>query len=328
MGNSWRQKVTSSIRQWGARAKYSQAELDRALLEGLATEDMEKIRWGLVHGANPDIEVPYAHTRYGHRHPLHIASGRGDIELIETLLNFGADMEVRDSHEQTPLFDALLYDEAGAVRSLITAGADLYARDNMGMTPDAYSWYGFYYMYDMEALDTYDYFKMLPRMRKGAEGLTHETLFKQNASRRCMLDNPATWHHLDIVLAALEAAGERLNYDDLQQTNKDGQTWQEVAIECRALHPLLKHVAAEGNPIDMLPLLDAEGKATPLLEAMAVKGQAKALFVMPYWQDKEVKQLKQLFNALPPDAQQEVPQYRALLMKLERNQSSEQQGRG
>ena len=61
---------------------------------------------------------------YG-RTALHLAAGEGHVELIQWLLDNGADVEAKDRDGRTPVFDAVRHAQDGAIKILIDAGAKL-----------------------------------------------------------------------------------------------------------------------------------------------------------------------------------------------------------
>lgn len=66
---------------------------------------------------------------------LHAASGSGRIDLIEILLQYGADVNVRGDLGRTPLHSAAHQGQVEAARLLLKRGADIEAKDELGMTP-------------------------------------------------------------------------------------------------------------------------------------------------------------------------------------------------
>ncbi|CAD0197845.1 unnamed protein product [Chrysodeixis includens] len=64
--------------------------------------------------------------------PLHIASGHGNIELIELLLDYGAIIDVQDFDGDTPLHDAVLDLQTEAVVTLLHAGANPEIKNETG----------------------------------------------------------------------------------------------------------------------------------------------------------------------------------------------------
>jgi len=112
-------------------------QLDRSVLAGFL---------GLLIGSrNPDLlrcaaiklrEDPrLAGERYAGRTLLHVASGQGDLAVVELLLQLGADPDVKDGGGHTPLYSvANEYrgSEGGnVVRALVQAGANVNADDGV-----------------------------------------------------------------------------------------------------------------------------------------------------------------------------------------------------
>jgi ankyrin repeat protein len=58
-----------------------------------------------------------------------------DFVRVRDLLARGADVNVRDEDERTPLHQAVLGNSVGLVGLLIESGADINARDTQGFTP-------------------------------------------------------------------------------------------------------------------------------------------------------------------------------------------------
>jgi hypothetical protein len=68
--------------------------------------------------------------------PLHFAAERGDFELVNLLVIYGADVHATDSDGHTPLHLAVKAGERRTVQLLLDAGARVAdAIDNMGSTP-------------------------------------------------------------------------------------------------------------------------------------------------------------------------------------------------
>ncbi len=69
--------------------------------------------------------------------PLHWAARTGGAEAVRRELDRSdnAQLEARDTIERTPIHIAVLAGDAGAVRLLAEAGADVNSRDRWGVTP-------------------------------------------------------------------------------------------------------------------------------------------------------------------------------------------------
>lgn len=66
--------------------------------------------------------------------PLHKAARSGNLALLRTQLQLGADPNIRDSEGRTPLMDAVSSGQLKAMRTLISAKADVNAHSRSGRT--------------------------------------------------------------------------------------------------------------------------------------------------------------------------------------------------
>ncbi len=67
--------------------------------------------------------------------PVFFAIPRGRVEVLEALLEAGADVNAHDITGLTPLHVAAWWNQTGAAEILLAHGADLEARDDFGSTP-------------------------------------------------------------------------------------------------------------------------------------------------------------------------------------------------
>lgn len=90
---------------------------------------VEDVRAFLAAGASVDAIGPEGATS------LHYAAKRGDLEIVEMLLQAGADIGVRTkSSSSTPLMTAAEFADVGVVDALIEAGAEVGKTDSYGRT--------------------------------------------------------------------------------------------------------------------------------------------------------------------------------------------------
>ena len=66
---------------------------------------------------------------------LHLATCNNDLEVLELLLNAGADVEAKNADGETPLHQAAKNGHADAIKALKEAGADVEAKNADGETP-------------------------------------------------------------------------------------------------------------------------------------------------------------------------------------------------
>jgi len=67
--------------------------------------------------------------------PIHYAAIRGDLEIMNSLINAGANIEALSPNESTPLMYAARYGHIRVVKLLLDKGADLSAVNNQDLTP-------------------------------------------------------------------------------------------------------------------------------------------------------------------------------------------------
>jgi len=76
--------------------------------------------------------------------PLQLASGKGHIEIVEFLLNHGADTELENIHGERPLWLAAKFGRYETIKTLLEHGATVNNKDKHGRTAlhDAAMWSG------------------------------------------------------------------------------------------------------------------------------------------------------------------------------------------
>jgi len=67
--------------------------------------------------------------------PLHLAAEHGHMEVITTLVELGADVNVQSNDRRRPLAQAALGGHVEAVRTLVQLGADVNVQDDLGWRP-------------------------------------------------------------------------------------------------------------------------------------------------------------------------------------------------
>ncbi|KAH9491922.1 hypothetical protein Btru_026760 [Bulinus truncatus] len=75
-------------------------------------------------GVDPNLEMGIPDGLPGRCSPLHLAAYRGDVSIIQLLVQYEADLEKRDSKNYTPLHYAVLKRNTLAARKLLKFGAD------------------------------------------------------------------------------------------------------------------------------------------------------------------------------------------------------------
>lgn len=94
-----------------------------------ATNNLELVQKLLEDGADPNTSDEHR------RSPLHIAACRGYKEIIHCLVTHGADPNIRDSLGNTPLHLAACTSHIPVVIELLDAGTDVSSHDKHGRNP-------------------------------------------------------------------------------------------------------------------------------------------------------------------------------------------------
>ena len=103
-----------------------------ALQPAIINGDVEQIHWLIDQGL--DVEVLEWRNQHGET-PIFQAVAMGMANIVELLINAGADVNAVDDLGGTPIFYAATIRLADIVELLINAGADVNAVNEMGITP-------------------------------------------------------------------------------------------------------------------------------------------------------------------------------------------------
>jgi hypothetical protein len=113
----------------------------RPLVAALAGKHFQTAELLRLSGADPNVQTFQC---YDENTPLHSAAWYGDVEMVQVLLNLGADVNIRNDNNRTPLNYISAGPEAvpnyspslaNVARLLLDRGADINARDDEGRTP-------------------------------------------------------------------------------------------------------------------------------------------------------------------------------------------------
>ena len=126
------------------RKSVGPSDVDRVLLDAAFICDLIKVRQALAEGANPNVRDEDERT------PLFSGILGGSIGLVGLLLESGADVDARDSQGFTPLHFAAQELLPEMARLLIAKGADVNAVDTDG---SSVLWRAIFSAHDRHALN-------------------------------------------------------------------------------------------------------------------------------------------------------------------------------
>jgi len=121
---------------FGRRKKNDCGDADAdSLFAAVATGDLARVkRLAIDCGVDPNVREDDKGAT-----PLHVAAEYGYSEIVEVLLEHGADPNIRDKYGETPLHVAAAFGNSKVVEVLLEHGADPNARDDYGATPLHYA---------------------------------------------------------------------------------------------------------------------------------------------------------------------------------------------
>ncbi|XP_067056627.1 histone-lysine N-methyltransferase EHMT2-like isoform X1 [Acropora muricata] len=102
----------------------------RNLLTAVKECNVHKVLALLVGGCDPNLQV----IKSKGKTPMHAAAAGGYVDIIAILRLAGCDLNLVDSENRTPLFDAVNYHKVKAVEYFIECGAHLTSKDSKGTT--------------------------------------------------------------------------------------------------------------------------------------------------------------------------------------------------
>ena len=141
----------------------------------------------------PEVEVNYLNLRNSYT-ALHHALDEGETDMVQVLIDAGADIDTQNNDGCSPLHDACALEAPGVVKMLIEAGADVRATDDEGRT---YLMLAAYY----GCTETVRYLVGLPEVDVNHQNATNNHTALQYAVRR---------GDIDVVQVLIDAGAEEV----------------------------------------------------------------------------------------------------------------------
>ena len=95
---------------------------------------VETVKLLLERGAGVNTRIVGPHNRDGHS-ALMVAATRGDVAIVQALVDAGADVDARNEKHETAMLFAASNGHASVVQVLLQSGADWRSKNVWGYTP-------------------------------------------------------------------------------------------------------------------------------------------------------------------------------------------------
>lgn len=105
------------------------------LIDSIIEKNIKKLEFLLKAGANPNFRLKDHYTHQYRNSPLHYAIHSYDLNILERLLNAGADPNILGFNQQTPLLDAISCVNNESINILLKYGADINISNQYGISP-------------------------------------------------------------------------------------------------------------------------------------------------------------------------------------------------
>ena len=154
-----------------------------------------------------------------------------------------------------------------------------------------------------------------------------ETLLAPDAKGDAILGKAHNWEFLDAICQELAASDKPLTLEHLLQTNRDGVTYLETALEEAPLDKVMAGLRHCGIYLRKDQLIDPEtGDANKFLRAACLNKNPGALFHADNWQGANPRDVSAVLKAMPEEVQDKIPNRHQLVATL-RQAASREPGR-
>lgn len=303
----------------------SSMDMDFDVIEAALKGQLRELKQLLDAGGDPNAELYFGYRYYTYS-AMSEAVGAKRHKAMDLLLAHGANPNGEFDYDASLAHGLALNNDAEGLRVLLNYEPELDTPGSVWMRSERIARYETLTPRDTaerlghgEIIALIDRHQAIPRIGDVKE-VTRDRLFARNANGDCLLDRPDTWHRIGEVLESLAAKGETLTKQDLLETGGDGKSFLHKAVACNALEPLLELLHKQGEGIHASELLNAQGEAAELLDAIAGKFALPLLFAEENWKGRSGVELSAVYRALDAEQKQDVPNIFTLRMQLEGGQ--------
>ena len=154
------------------------------------------------------------------------------------------------------------------------------------------------------------------------DNFTLGELFKANETGFAPIDNPATWQNPDKIFSALAKADPAIDNGFLNVRSPRGMSFLDCAISALPTEIAVNKLNGLGFHLRSKELLNEAGEPSDMLNLIIERGEVRTLFTSDNWDAAHPGELKMVLNALPPEAQEQVPNRHSLLGALNSRSNS------
>lgn len=301
----------------------TQQQLDRELCQAVNSDMAGYAADALKRGANPNAvdeneQVPVlflAHARQ--------FSGERS-EMIELLLNNGADPQARDNKGNTVMHLAAQVGADGAVVQMLEAGVDPLTTNNAGLTP-------------RQSVTNYSQHQAAGRLRFAEERpriqldefLSRGSLFNDDPFYTSPLENCLTWKEFGAIVEKLEENGSPpITKADMMRPDVTGTPYLARAIACYQADAVLGYLAKRGEPLTAEDLAADENGKNLVADALMRREKLRPFFTPEYWKDRSAEEMTRCYRNLSPEVQEHLGNLYQLVTRKSLEDSSKQIVRG
>lgn len=269
-------------------------------------------------------------SEYGYQ-PLHWASIRGHKPMVELLLAHGVDVDAQTELGAAALHNAVESGYVEIARSLLDAGADVHLQGESSVGPVSVlqqaedmlaqsGGQGQQSLWARQIMDMVLQYEAMAEIPLPLEPTRQNLTAAVNGETFTPLDQPKFWQEFNEVTGRMQENGESpLCKADLLQTNKEGVTFLERAVQCQAAGTVLAYLRERGEPLTAQDLVQ-DGKPSAILDTFMEKQALDKLMQVENWKAQGSSQYRQVLNALPEDAKSRLPSTHAALATLRREE--------
>lgn len=286
----------------------SQRELDDWLCHAVSNDMLGIAIDMLDKGANPNAisvqeQVPVLFLAQARKY-----SGERS-EMLELLLNRGADPQARDNQGNTLMHLGAMVGADGAVVQMLEAGVDPKTTNHAGHTPlesirDRST---------HQAAGRLEYALHLPRVELD-ENLTHQALFAPDRFENSPMDNCLSWKQFDAIVAQLEQNGEPpITKADLLQHDKTGTPYLARAIACYESDAVLGYLAKRGEAVTAEELAAPQEGVNHVTETLVRREKLRPFFTPDHWQGRSKQEMVAAYRNLSESAREHLGNFHQLV---------------